>query len=59
MCVCDAILLSYKKEWNNAGCSNMGGSKDYHTKSSESERQILWKLKYDTNELIFGTETDS
>ena len=32
-------LLSYKKEWNNAICSNMDGCRDYHTKCSKSERQ--------------------
>ena len=30
-------LLSHKKEWNNA-CSNMDGSRDYHTKWSQSQR---------------------
>ena len=56
-----------KKEWNNDICSNMDGPRDYHTKwsKSERERQILynitymWNLKYDTNELIYETETDS
>ena len=56
-----------KKEWNNAICSNMDGPRDYHTKWSKSdrERQIcdityMWNLKkYDTNELIYKTETDS
>ena len=48
------ILLSHKKEWNNAICSNMDGPRDYHTKwrKSERERQIsynitcMWNLKY-------------
>ena len=52
---------------NNAICSNMDGPRDYHTKSSKSgrEKQIsydityMWNLKYDTNELIYKTETDS
>ena len=43
----------------------MDGPRDYHTKWSKSgrERQIsydityLWNLKYDTNELIYKTET--
>ena len=60
-------LLSHKKRWNNAICSNMDGLKDYHTKWSKSdrERQIsydityMWNLKCDTNELIYKTETDS
>ena len=25
------ILLSHKKEWNNAICTNMTGPSDYHT----------------------------
>ena len=28
----NGILLSHKKEWNNAICSNMDGPRDYHTK---------------------------
>ena len=63
----DRIQLSHKKEWNNAICSNMDAPRDYHTKWSKSdrERQIpydityMWNLKYDTNELIYKTETDS
>ena len=66
------ILLSHKKEGNNAICSNMNGPRDYHTKEkSDRERQIpydttyMWNLKKkqkkhkDTNELIYKTETDS
>ena len=45
----------------------MAGLRDYHTKLSKSyrERQIpydityMWNLKYDTNKLIYKTETDS
>ena len=63
----NGILLSHKKEWNNGICNNMDGPRDYHTKCSQSdtERQIpydityMWNLKYDTNELIYNTETDS
>ena len=63
----NGILLSHKKEWNKAICSNMDGPRDYHTKWSKAdrERQIpydityMWNLKYDTNELICKTETDS
>ena len=62
----NGILLSHK-EWNNAMCSNMDRPRDYHTKWSKSdrERQIpydityMWNLKYDTNELMYETETDS
>ena len=63
----NGILLSHKKEWNNAICSNIGGPRDYHTKwsKSEKERQIpyniadMWNLKYDTKELVYRTEIDS
>ena len=61
------ILLSHKKEWNNAICSNMDGPRDCDTEWSQSDkkRQIphdityMWNLKYDTNEPIYKTETDS
>ena len=61
------IYLFLKKEWNNATCSYIDGPRDYHTKwgKSERERQIpydityMWNLKYDINELIYQTETDS
>ena len=63
----NGILLSHKKEWNNAICSYMDGPRDYHTKRSKSERErqipyditYMWNLKYDTNELIYETETGS
>ena len=59
--------LITKKELNNAICSNMNGSEDYHIKwnKSERERQIpydityMWNLKYDTNGFVYETETDS
>ena len=35
---CNGILLSHKKEQNNAICSNMGGPRDYHTKWSQTEK---------------------
>ena len=45
----------------------MDGRRDYHTKRSKTERErqipyditYMWNLKYDTNELIYETETDS
>ena len=51
------------KKWNNAVCRHMNGTRDYHTKwrKSKKERQIpydinyTWNLKYDTNELIYET----
>ena len=63
----NGILLGHKKNQNNAICSNMDGPRDCHTEWSKSdrERQIpydityMWNLKYDTNELIYETETDT
>ena len=48
-------------------CSNMDGPRNYHIKWSKSEKETqilydttyMWNLKYDTNELIYETETDS
>ena len=56
-----------KKGWNNDICSNMDATRDYHTKwiKSEKEKQIpydityMCNLKYDTNEPIYETETES
>ena len=63
----DGILLNHKKEQNNAICSNLDRPRDCNTEESKSyrERQIpydtiyMWNLKYDTNELMYETETDS
>ena len=65
----NGILSSRKKGWNNAICNNMNTTRDYHTKWSMSERErereipyditYMWNLKYDTNEFICETETDS
>ena len=48
----NGILLSHKKEWNNAICNNMGGPRDCHTEWNklDRERQIydiayMWNLK--------------
>ena len=48
MYICNGILLSHKKEWNSAICSNMDGPRDYHTKLSKSdrERQISYDITY-------------
>ena len=60
----DEILLSHKKEWNNA-IWNMDGPRDYHTKWSKPDIEIsydifyMWNPKYDINELIYKAETDS
>ena len=53
----NGILLSHKKEQNNAMCSKMDGPRGYPTKRNKSERErqvpqdiiYLGKLKYDTN----------
>ena len=52
----NGILLSHKKEQNNAICSNMDGPRDSHTKWSKSkrERQIPYDITYSWN-LIYGT----
>ena len=62
----NGILVSHNKEWNNAICNNMNGSRDYHTKWSKSDKDkyhvislICRILKNDTNEFIYKTETDS
>ena len=59
----NGILLSHKKEQNNAICSNVDGPRDYHTKWSQSERErktpydvtYMQNLKYDTNEFVYKT----
>ena len=45
------ILLSHKKEWNNAICSNMDGPRDCHTEwnKSDRERQIAYDIAYMRN----------
>ena len=62
----NAILLSHKKEQNNAICSNMDGPRDYHTEWSQTQRHIsyaityMWNLKKrGVNELIYKTEIES
>ena len=63
--ISNGILLSHKKEWNNAICSNTQGPREKLTKWSKSERErqipydvtYMWNLKNSTNELIYKTET--
>ena len=63
----NGILLSHKKELNNANCSNIDATRDYHTKWSKSERErqipyditYMWNLKYDTNEPIYETHSQT
>ena len=52
----NGILLSHKREQNNAICSNMDETRDSHTEwsKSESERQIAYDITYIWN-LIYGT----
>ena len=54
----NGILLSHKKEWNNAIHSNMDATRDYHTKWIQKETNTIWyhfewNLKYGTNEPIY------
>ena len=56
------ILLSHKKEQNNAVCSNMDGPRGSKCSKSDTERQIsyngiyTWNLiKKGTNEYIYKT----
>ena len=66
VCVYNRILIHHRKKWNNVIGSNTDEPRDYHTNSSkpERERQIpddityMWNWKYDTDELIYETETD-
>ena len=37
----NGILLSHKKEWNNAIRSNMDGSRDYHIKWNQTENKNI------------------
>ena len=45
VCIYNGILLSHKKEQNNAICSNMDRPRDYHTKWSKSDRKR--QISYD------------
>ena len=38
----NGILLSHKKEWNNAIFSNMDRPRDYHTKWNKKKTIIMW-----------------
>ena len=67
MHIYNGILLSHKKEWNNAICSHIDGPRVKYTEWSKSdrERQIsynityMWNLKYDTNEFIYKIESQT
>ena len=59
----------YSKKLNISICSNMNGLRDYHTKWVKSDidkyhtksltcgLKFLYYLKYDTNELIYQTDS--
>ena len=51
----NGILLSHKKEWNSAICSNMDRPRDDHTKwtKSDRERQISYDITYMWNVKIW------
>ena len=36
--ICNEILLSHKKEWNTAICSNMNGLKEYYVQWNKLEK---------------------
>ena len=42
--VYEGILLSHKKEWNNAICSNIDGPRDEHTKWRKSDKDKYMTL---------------
>ena len=57
------LLLSHKKEWNNAICSNKWIDLEIVVRSEVSQTEkdkynitYMWNLKKDTNELIYKTE---
>ena len=56
------LLLSHKKEYNNAICHNIDGPRDYHTKwrdhISYNNAYVESKKKW-SKELIYKTETNS
>ena len=45
----NGLLLSHKKEWNNAICAHMDGPGDYRTKWSQTEKD-----KYHMRSLVHG-----
>ena len=63
----NGILLSHKKEQNNAICSKMNGARDCHTDWSKSDRErhlsydtaYKWNLKKATNKVTYKTGVES
>ena len=64
VCVC-VYIYEYYSAIKNAICSNMVAAGDCILSESERERQIpyyttyAWNLKYDADEPIYETETES
>ena len=62
VCVC-VILLGHQRKRNNAICSNMDGPRDYQAKSVRRTKPCditcVWNLKYNANQRIYETKTDS
>ena len=61
----NGILLSHKKECNNAICSNMDGPRDCHTEWSKSDKDkyhmislVCGILKKAKNELIYKAKIE-
>ena len=57
----NGILLSPKKELNNTIRSDMDGPRDAmlnEVRQSKCDITYMWNLKYDTDELLYKTETD-
>ena len=46
MHIYNGMLLSHRKEWNNAICNNMDGPRDYHIKWSKRKKNIMWYHLY-------------
>ena len=59
----DGILLSHKREGNNAICSNMDEPREDHAKWGKSDKYMIWLiwgiLKNYPSELIYKTNIDS
>ena len=47
--ICNGLLLSHKKEWNNALSSNMDGPRDCHTSEVKSEESEVRVVKSETD----------
>ena len=67
MHIYNGVLLSHRKELNNAICSNMDGPRDYHTKQNKSDKDkyhMIFTYNVESKKmiqmnLIYKTEIDS